>query len=123
MAALKRVQTPDACCTSTPSTLTYLDAPLWVELTKYWTTRLTANTTFARFVLSNLLGNQMTSAKKINNQLSTIKTKKINKPIAELFNVRSQLGRHYSGVIDNTPHWKDARKTSGFTDLNHSDLI
>lgn len=78
---------------------------------------------FCKVCSKQFIGETGDLRKKINNHLSTTKTKKINKPIAELFNVRSQLGRHYSGVIDHTPHWKDARKTSGFTDLNHSDLI
>lgn len=52
MAALKPFQTPDAGCASTRSTGTVLQAPLWVELTKYWTTGLAAKTTFASLLLA-----------------------------------------------------------------------
>lgn len=66
--------------------------------------------------------------KRINNHLSTTKTKKINKPIAELFNVRCHKWEDIAVVlltiilIGRTRKGK-GRKTSGFTDLNYSDLI
>lgn len=63
--------------------------------------------------------------KRINNHRST---KKINKSIMELFNVRFHKWEDITVVlltiilIGRTRRGK-ARKTSGFTDLNHSDLI
>lgn len=65
---------------------------------------------------------------RVNNHLWTTKTKKINKPIAELFNLRCHKWEDITVVlltiilIGRTRGGK-SRKTSGFTDLNHSDLI
>lgn len=107
MATLKRVQTPDVCFASTPSTRTVLEAPLWVELTKYWTTRLATKTTFARFVLSNLLGKQVTSAK----VSTTTSRPQIPRKSTKLFNVRCHKLED-SGVINHYPHWTDAERKS-----------
>lgn len=70
MAALQRVQTPDACCASTALTWTVLKAPLRVVPTNYWAIRLAAQTTtsissVARFVLNNTFGKQLNSAEEL----------------------------------------------------------
>lgn len=82
-------------------------SPIWVELTKYWTTRLATKTTFARFVLSNLLGKQVTSAK----VSTTTSRPQIPRNSTKLFNVRCHKLED-SGVINHNPHWTDAERKS-----------
>lgn len=50
----------------------------------------------------------------INNHRSTTKTKKINKPIQELFNVRCHKWEdiNYSSVINHNINWTDAERKS-----------
>lgn len=57
------------------------------------TYKILDNTSYRKYYFSKVCSKQFIGEtgdlrKKINNHLSTIKTKKINKPIAELFNVR-----------------------------------